>query len=347
LSEKKLLKDLGEFGFLDHIQKAFPAKGRGVIQGIGDDCAVLTCPDDGHLLWTVDTLVEGVHFSREVLDFYAIGWKSLAVNLSDIAAMGGRPLQALLSLGLRGDTALKDLDAFYKGFSDLAREFEVDLVGGDVVQSPAASVITVTVLGVSTGGRHLSRDQARPGDRIVVTGPLGESAAGLKILLDRLQGKAGKEVPASVAVPLIRAHRMPVPQVHEGVFLAACPEVHAAIDLSDGLAQDLWHVSRHSGAGACIEAAGLPLSPPTLELAKLLNLQAEDWALSGGEDYHLLATVAQDALEEVQKRFAERFHRPLYPIGRMTEDPGLWIEDRSGERSALKPSGYDHFRGEV
>lgn len=342
MSKKKLLKDIGEFGFLDHIQKAFPAKGRGVIRGIGEDCAVLACPAGGHLLWTVDTLVEDVHFSRDMMDFYAIGWKSLAVNLSDIAAMGGRPLQALLSLGLRDDTELKDLDAFYKGLSDLAREFEVDLVGGDVVRSPGATMITVTALGISTGDRYLSRARARPGDWIVVTGPLGESAAGLKILLDRKQG-TGREVPASVAVPLIRAHRMPLPQIREGAFFAEIQEVHAAIDLSDGLAQDLWHVSRFSGVGACVVEDRLPLSSPTRELARLLNLRAENWALSGGEDYHLLVTVSQDALEVVLQRFEERFQRPLYTIGRMTKEPGLWLEDLSGRRWALEPSGYDHF----
>lgn len=337
------LKHLGEFGFLDKIQKKFAAKGAGVVQGIGDDCAVLECPEGEVLLWTVDTLVEGVHFRMDLTDSYSLGWKSLAVNLSDIAAMGGRPAYALLSLGLRADSELADLESFYGGFSDLAKEHDVQLVGGDTVSSPSGLTITVSVLGMSGRGRLLRRDRARPDDWIVVTGALGESAAGLGILMADVNDDL-ERIPTSITAPLIRAHRLPVPQVREGIFLSGSPRVHAAIDISDGLVQDLWHVCRLSGVGACIEQARLPLSVSARELGKRMNLSAERWALTGGEDYQLLATVKADALDEVQAGFEERFQRPLYPVGRITQEQGLWFETSSGERRVMEPGGgHDHF----
>ena len=344
MKKEKQLKHLGEFGFLEHIRNTFPARGTGVIKGIGDDCAVLESPEGERLLWTVDTLVEDVHFRMDLTDAYSLGWKSLAVNLSDIAAMGGQPLYALVSLGLRADSDLNDLEAFYRGFSDLAREHGVEIVGGDTVKSPSAHSITVSVLGRTRGGRLLCRDNARSGDWIVVTGPLGQSAAGLSLLMAH-EKNSPIQVPEPVTTPLVRAHRMPVPQVREGLFLAGYPQVHAAIDLSDGLVQDLWHVCRLSGVGACIQQARLPLSAPTCELEKTLGLSAEAWALSGGEDYQLLATVAADALEEIQSAFSEEFQKPLYPIGQAIPEQGVWLEKSSGERQFMEPGtgGYDHF----
>jgi len=339
-----LLRELGEFGFLDHLQRSFPAAGPHVVRGIGDDCAVVTVPDGEKALWTVDTLVEGVHFRTDCTDLYSLGWKSLAVNLSDVAAMGGRPLHAVLSLGVSPDTSLEALEAFYAGFADLARDHEVSLVGGDMVRSLSGILITVSVLGASCGGRFLTRDGARPGDWIVLTGTPGDSAAGLAELLDPRKGGGADGPGTAAAEALIRAHIRPRPQVREGLFLAECPEVHAAIDTSDGLAQDLWHVCRNSGVGACLEQDRIPLSSGLRQRADLRGEDPWAWALFGGEDYHLLATVRQGALREVRVRYESRLGKPLHPIGRITRKGGILLETSGGERRPLEPVGYDHFR---
>jgi len=337
------LKDLGEFGFLDRLKRSLPPGGPELIRGVGDDCAVFTVPEGEKLLWTVDTLVEGVHFRTDFTGMHDLGWKSLAVNLSDVAAMGGRPLHALLSLGVPEGVDLPQVDAFFEGLAALAREHSVSLVGGDTVRSPSGLLITLSVIGATEGGRFLARDGARPGDWIAVTGPIGDSAAGLSVLLERAAGTGG--LPSGeFAESLIRAHNRPVPQVPEGVFLAQHAGVHAAIDLSDGLAQDLWHLCRNSGTGAQIEQGRLPLSDALRQWAAWKNKAPEDWALSGGEDYVLLVAVDAGAFEDLCGSYAARFGKPLYPLGRMTEEPGIRLESVDGVRRKLEPLGYDHFR---
>jgi thiamine-monophosphate kinase len=337
------LKDLGEFGFLDRLQRSLPPREGHVIRGVGDDCAVLTVPEGEKVLWTVDTLVEGVHFRMDLIDMHDLGWKSLAVNLSDVAAMGGRPLHAVLSLGLPAGTDLPELDAFYEGFSALAGEHSVALVGGDMVKSPSGFLITVSVLGATTGGCFLPRDGAQPGDWIGVTGPPGDSAAGLSLLLDS-KGETGNQPSSDLLASLIQAHNRPRPQVREGIFFAGHAGVHAAIDLSDGLLQDLWHVCRQSGTGAVVEQGRLPLSEAIRELAACRGVAPEDWALFGGEDYHLLVAVQADCFEELRARYEAQFQKRLHPIGRMTSDRGIQWETTDGKRRELEPVGYDHFR---
>ncbi len=327
---------------MDHLQRSFPAEGDHVIRGMGDDCAVISVPEGEHALWTVDTLVEGVHFRMDFTDMYSLGWKSLAVNLSDVAAMGGRPLHAVLSLGLPAGTALEDLEAFYAGFSDLAGEHSVSLVGGDMVKSLSGILITVSVLGASRGGRFLTRDCARPGDWIVITGTPGDSAAGLAELMDP-QRKPGGGPPSAPAETLIRAHNMPLPHVREGGFFAESSEARAAIDTSDGLVQDLWHICRNSGVGACLEQGRLPLSADIRELADRRGADPEDWALFGGEDYHLLVTVKAGELRELRARYESRIKKKLYPIGRITQNRGILLKTLDGKRRPLEPVGYDHF----
>jgi len=272
-----------------------------------------------------------------------LGWKSLAVNLSDVAAMGGRPLHAVLSLGLPAGTDLQELDAFYEGLSALAGEHSVTLVGGDMVRSPSGLLITVSVLGATTGGRFLLRDGAQPGDWIAITGRPGDSAAGLSVLSDPI-GKTGTRLSSGLLDSLVRAHNRPVPQVREGIFFAEQAGVHAAIDLSDGLVQDLWHVCRQSGTGAGIEQGRLPLSDAIRELASLRGREPEDWALYGGEDYLLLVSVHADRFEEIRTRYEARFQKALHPIGRMIRDRGVYLETIDGKRKRIEPVGYDHFR---
>jgi thiamine-monophosphate kinase len=310
---------------------------------MGDDCAVLTVPEGEKILWTVDTLVEEVHFRMDLTDWHDLGWKSLAVNLSDVAAMGGRPLHAVLSLGFPAETDLKDLDDFYEGFSCLARNHSVSLVGGDTVRSPLGFLITVSVMGATAGGRFLTRDRAEPGDWLAVTGRLGDSAAGLDLLLDRAGG-TGKSASDPAMDLLIQAHNRPRPQVPEGIFFAGQDGVNAAIDLSDGLAQDLGHLCSSSGVGACLEQELLPLSAGVRALAADRGTPPEEWALFGGEDYHLLVTVRADRFQDIRTRFESCFDRELFPIGRITREHGIVRVSAGGKRRALEPGGYDHFR---
>ncbi len=340
----KPLKAIGEFGFLDRIRQTYGTKEANVIHGIGDDCAVLTSPEKGKLLWSMDTLLEGIHFRLDLIDFYLLGWKSLAVNLSDIAAMGGLPTQALISLAVQADINVEDLDLFYKGFADLGQKHAVQLVGGDMVHSTSDLMITVSVLGfIKEGTNPLYRNKAQPGDWIVVTGPLGQAAAGLDILLTQRQGQE-PSIPQAIAGPLIKAHNQPCPAIEEGSFLASLPQVHSAIDLSDGLSQDLWQICRLSKVGGYIETSRLPLSSEIKKLAEYRHTSPTDWALFGGEDYHLLATIDAKAFEDIQAHYSERFKRPLYPIGRITEEEGIFLITNTGEKASIKPSGYDHFR---
>lgn len=244
----------GEFALIERIRSALPRGGEGVVLGVGDDCAVLTPPPGERLVATVDMLVEGVHFHRSALDGEGLGRRALAVNLSDIASMGARPLWALVSLGLPAWVDDGFLAALYRGIGDLATRYGLAVVGGNLTRLPERLAIDITVVGAAA--RPVARGGARPGDALYVTGCLGAAAAEL----------AGGR------------HREPEPRLSEGRALAASGGVRAMIDISDGLVQDLGHVCAASGVGAALAAGSIPVAAgATLEQA-----------LYGGEDYELL-----------------------------------------------------------
>ncbi len=332
------LGDIGEWGFIERIMEHSIVRPGGVIQGIGDDCAVLACPGGEHLLVTTDMLVEGVHFQRDTTSFYQLGWKSLAVNLSDIAAMAGRPLDSFLSLAVPPGIEIDDLDAFYAGFRALAALHGVNLVGGDTCRALKDLVITVTVTGAAPEGRILYRRGAREGDRIAVTGTLGDSAAGLEILRSR------KAIPEEIRASLVKAHLMPEPHLEEARFLASQEGVHAAIDVSDGLSVDLRHLCAPDGLGAIVEQASLPLSPELCSFAKASHRSAEGLALNGGEDYVLLVALAPEHAESIALAYQKRFDKSLYVVGTFCRGPFVGIKDLQGATRELPAGGYDHFR---
>ena len=321
----------GEFALIArHFSRPGVALPTPVVLGVGDDCALLQ-PTPGHqLAISCDMLVEGRHFFPRA-DPESLGHKALAVNLSDLAAMGARPLGFTLALAL---PALDDawLAAFARGLFALADRHACPLVGGDTTRGPLN--LCVTVFGELLPGRALRRDAAQPGDDLWLSGRTGEARLALA---HRLGSPWATELPAaSLIEPNARLDR-PTPRLALGSTLAGL--AHAALDVSDGLAGDLGHILRASGLGAEIDWATLPLAP---SLALLPLAQQQECVLHGGDDYELLITAAPAARAQMQAA-AQASGTPLQRIGRLLSAPGLHLIDAQGLRQPLAMRGHDHF----
>jgi thiamine-monophosphate kinase len=325
---------LGEFGLLDQLGKKIPSAK--VPVGIGDDAAVLTLRPDRWILATTDTLVEEVHFSRSWATAWQIGYKSLAVNLSDVAAMGGIPAYALVSLALPPSLEVSWVESFYEGLAACAARWNVEVVGGDTVAAREI-VITVTLLGEAEPHRALTRSAGRPGDLVLVTGDLGASAAGLEELrTPRLKDHQTRELAC-------QRHLLPVPRVEEGCLLSAFPGVGAVIDLSDGLAQALREIARASSVGAEIYADRLPITPATREVAAYHGKDPLWYAVYGGEDYELLFTARPAQAVRLREKIQTRCGTPVTVIGCLLPPEEGLILWRNGDRQSIG-RGYDHFQ---
>ena len=323
--------ELGEFGLIDRLAAAVGAEPPAdLIAGIGDDAAVWRAGETV-LLATTDTLVEGVHFLPELAPWADVGWKALAVNVSDIAAMGGEPLFALITLALPPETDVAVVDDLYVGLLECARQYGVTIAGGDIVRAPQVSV-TIALIGRAQmrDGEPLLmwRDAAKAGDVIAVTGTLGDSAAGL--------WRLRKGAPAGG--PLVQAHLRPRPPL-AAAQEAARDGIACAIDVSDGLMQDLAHVCEMSGLGAHVRIEALPLSE---ELRAAYPEDALALASTGGEDYQLLLAGAQETIE----RLRETAGVSVTVIGEMLEtaERGPRLLDESGKEVAVAAGGWDHLR---
>jgi thiamine-monophosphate kinase len=326
----------GEPALIMALGRVFGPPPPNVVLGIGDDCAALALGED-YLLWTVDTLLEGVHFDLSYFSLDQLGYKALAVNLSDIAAMGGDPLYALLSLGWPKDRDLSGALALGEGLARAGREYGVAVIGGDTVAAPGGVMITLTLLGRVPRGEMLTRRGARPGDLIFVTGPLGEAAAGLEVL------HRGLKLAPDLQAPLCLAHLAPRPQLAPGRVLAGEGLASGVIDLSDGVATDLGHLCRASGVGARVPAAIAPVSPRVKAAAPLLGLDPLDLALKGGEDYQLLFTSPPEKTGALFQAFARAgLPRPL-PLGEIVPGAGVLLVTAAGEQD-ISGGGFDHFR---
>lgn len=340
------MSHIGEFELIGRISAATPTPEG--ITGIGDDCAVIPQKQGLDTLVTTDLLIEGRHFLLQDVSPHDLGWKSAAVNISDIAAMGGRPTSAFLSIALPegltegpganwnspsgkhcrprlGEGGAHEvggggawIDAFIAGFNELCSRFGVALLGGDTSASDDKLFINVTLLGECPHGRALKRNTARPGDIIYVSGPLGDSGAGLRLIL---QGAPRVDY-------LIRKHYLPVPRVELGLQLAATPGVHAMMDISDGIGSDLRHILDASGTGATVEINRIPLSPELKDICTAHGWDPIELATCGGEDYELLFTAAPGTTVP----------EGCTPIGAIEQEPGLrW----SG--STRDYQGFTHF----
>ncbi|HTF99325.1 MAG TPA: thiamine-phosphate kinase [Nitrospirota bacterium] len=327
------LSELGEFGLIEKLRNSFRVRSDRVQIGIGDDAAVLKLTSTESLLATADMLIEGVHFDLAFTDFYSLGWKSAAVNLSDIAAMGGNPRFCLTSLGISPAITVEQISDFYRGCKAVLRRSGVVLVGGDTCLSPKAFVISITLLGETVRKTKLLRSGARPGDRIFVTGTLGDAAAGLELL------RTGRAPDDRSGRKLTAKHLRPEPRIAWGRVIARAGAAHAMIDVSDGLSSDLIHLSEESGVGAVVNADAIPVSRQLCRLSGSLSLSPLTYALDGGEDYELLFTAPPGKLASLRSLGIE-----LHEIGLITKSRSCFIVEGNGTRKKLKPGGYDHFR---
>ncbi len=322
------LEELGEFGLIAALRRGIETALEGMVLGIGDDAAVFTARGGGSFAYTADAMVEGVHFDLAYTPMHALGYKALAVNLSDLAAMGGgAPAYALVVLGLRGDLEAEAVEELYRGLRDCGEEFGCAVVGGDVVTSPRHLFISVSLVGTLPEGRFLARGGARPGQAVAVTGTLGDSGLGLKLLM--AGGDAGDFCAAR--------HLYPRPRLREG-RMALEAGASAAIDISDGLLQDLGHVCEESGVGARIEIEKIPISPQARRAAGRLGEEALEAALGAGEDYELLVVADAEVLEGLAGSAG------LAVIGAIIPGEGVDLVDREGRRVSTGRRGYEHFR---
>jgi thiamine-monophosphate kinase len=331
------VSELGEFGLIARLAEAFARGGQpsSLVVGIGDDAAAWRA--SGVQLVTTDTLIEGSHFALPQVSWRDLGWNALTVNVSDIAAMGGVPEQALLTLALPPQTEVADVDELVAGMLAAGNEYGTAIVGGDIVGCDR-TMVTVTLVGralIDDRGQPLlmTRSGALVGDAIAVTGYLGDSAGGLRILLGESAGSA------EAADYLKRAHLHHQPPLAVGQE-AAREGVRAAIDVSDGLLQDLGHVCQASGLGATAHAQRIPISP---SLRQAFQQDALALACGGGEDYQLLLAAPPKVIERVQ----DKADVPVAVIGEMVADRQQRVRllDEDGRELALPRAGWDHLRG--
>jgi thiamine-monophosphate kinase len=325
------LSRLGEFGLIDKIRRSVQ-KGQGVRLGIGDDAAWLDAVSNSFLV-TADLLLEGVHFNLKWTSLFELGHKSLAVNLSDIAAMGGVPAYAVVSLGIPADFRSEQISAFYRGMSALAGRFQVSIVGGDTSVADSL-LISVTLIGHAPH-RPIGRSGAAVRDDIYVTGTLGDASLALQLLK-----RKSPTLRHRAAAFLLKRHHRPTPRCHIGLALARQKLAAAMIDISDGLLQDLGHICRCSMVGAVLWEANLPLSRSYHMLA---GKEAQRCALSGGEDYELLF-CARPAHRAAIQATARRMGVKVSRIGAcVAKRRGITVLDSAGNAISLPPLGYDHF----
>jgi thiamine-monophosphate kinase len=332
------LKQIGEFGFIKKISRGCLIRPDNIVKAIGDDAAAFQSDPEQLTLITTDLLVERVHFLRNAISGFDLGYKSLAVNLSDIAAMGGTAREAFVSIAIPDDCQLDYLEDIYDGIKDLAAEFNVNVLGGDTTRSKIDLIINIVVQGIVSSQELLCRDAARPADVIFSTGYLGDSKAGLHLILNQI----GSDTEGLKA--LLKAHLLPEPHLREGRFLARQPGVHAAIDTSDGLSSDLGHIAEESRVGARLYADKIPISQNLKDFCARFDFDPIDYALSGGEDYTLLCTISSNRAAEIAKAFEKEFKRPLFAIGKITDEKQITLVHPDGRSRPITPTGWDHFK---
>ena len=330
--------DVGEAALIERIRCRVPPAPDWVTTGIGDDAAVVE-PARGMLdVVTTDTLVEGIHFERSFVSAADLGHKTLAVNLSDLAAMGATPRVAVLSLVLPAAMAAADVDTLVGGMLALADRHQVALVGGNITRSSGPLVLGMTAIGAIRRRRVLTRAGGRPGDELWVTGTVGAAAAGLACLLRDPTGPAEED---GDLTDCVQRYRRPEPRVRIGTLLGRNRAAHAALDLSDGLGDGLRQLTQACGVGAVMDGASMPIDEGARRWFATQGIAPLDAAIAGGDDYELLVAVPRAH----RHRFAavSRLARgvPITRIGELTKDTALVLRTKDGDRAL--PAGYEHF----
>jgi thiamine-monophosphate kinase len=319
-------------GICEDPRRSSPAS-RAIVLGIGDDAAAWQ-PSRSHLsVMTSDALVDGVHFVSAAMAARAIGHRAMAANLSDIAAMGARPVLATVVLSIGPAISQEWILEVYRGMAALAAAHGTRIAGGDIVRAPAAA-LSITVVGEVARTRMKTRSGGHAKDVLAVTGPLGASRAGLELTL------RPRDVEAASREAALAAFTTPQPRVREGRWLAASAHVHAMMDISDGVSTDVGRLARASACGAEIDA--VPMHAAAEVIARAAGDDPRSYALDGGEDFELLVAVQARAFAHLARAFAKRFGKPLFPIGRLTAEPGMRAVE-AAEMSELLASGWDHL----
>lgn len=336
------ISDIGEFGLIDRIHKLIQEnsiQAPGVTLGIGDDTASIRPREGYELLVTCDSLVEGRHYLPAHTTALDLGRRAMTVNISDIGAMGGTPLYALVSLGLKKDTLVSDVESMYSGFLKELNPFQASIIGGNITRIDDINFIDITMLGEAEKGKLLRRSTAKSGDAILVTGYPGQAVAGLQLLL---QSERPEEFSDN---PLVRAYITPSHRAREGKAVAQSGYAHAMIDTSDGFLADLGHICEESGVGAVLNQDNLPLNDELRQAAEVLDLDPQKMIMKDSDDYELIITCSRDNVEKIQSVISEVSETQVTEVGHITEVAGeikLILPDE--EERQLQPTGWDHFK---
>lgn len=332
------VRDVGEFGLIRRLARKLGPVRADVVVGIGDDVAVVSARPDRYLLATCDVQVEGVHFVPGRVDPHRLGRKAAAVNLSDIAAAGGRPTHALVSLLVPPEMDVSFLEALYEGIAAEMGRFGGDVIGGNMARLERL-VVDVTLLGEADGAHLVRRAGARPGDLVLVTGRLGAAAAGLHVAREPSLVLASADRAA-----LLDAYETPTPRLAESAAMVRAGGVTAMIDVSDGLAADLGHVCEESGVGVRVFADQIPIDGATRRAAAAAGVDPLRWALGGGEDYELLLTADPQRAEALVEAVEEAAGTRVSIIGQVTQaSSGRFLVATGGQELPLASDGWAHF----
>lgn len=336
------LATVGEFGLIDRIDTLLREEGiqlPEVALGIGDDTACLTPRPGYELLVTCDAIVEGRHYLPQYISPRDLGRRAMTLNISDIGAMGGMARFALVSLGLKGETPVQDVEDMYRGFLDELNPLDAAIVGGNLTKSGDRAFIDITLMGEVEPVTRVCRSGARPGDAILVTGYPGQSAAGLEILL---KGKCPEN---PMGHQVIRAYLRPSHRAREGRAIALTGYATAMIDTSDGFLGDLGHICKESRVGAELWEAKFPLGAELQKAARELERESRDLFLGESDDYELIITCSPDRVGFIKEALSSLGPLPVSEVGRITRDEGEVVLIRNNEwRDKLNPLGWDHFR---
>jgi thiamine-monophosphate kinase len=323
---------LSEFGLIEKFRKLLRTGSPNVKLGIGDDAAVLVAPRKD-LFFTCDCVVENIHFDLSYFSFFEAGWRLACANLSDIAAMGGRPWAAIVTLGVRPKLSEKNLLELYRGMKTLLSKFNCPIVGGDVVRAEKLFA-DMAMLGVA-GKKVFTRSGAKPNELVVVTGDLGRSLLGFRLLAKKKKRPRPK---------LTEKHLRPYPRLLEADFLVKKIKVGGMIDISDGLSSELHHLSKESRVGFVIEEEKLPRHPALVSKAQELGLSAAELALSSGEEYELLFTCAVSEEKKLLNWNRRKKGAAFNVIGRVVRSPKkVFLVRKDGKEVKIRPSGFRHF----
>jgi thiamine-monophosphate kinase len=335
--------DIGEFGLIRRISDLLNRDGirsERVTLGIGDDTASFLPRPGYEILVTCDALVEGRHFLFLHITPFDLGSRAMTVNISDIGAMGGRPVYALVSLGLKAEMLVYDVEEMYRGFLAELNPFNAAVIGGNLTKSQDGMFIDVTLIGEVEQGKGVRRSGARPGDAILITGYPGQSAAGLQLLLQR------PDSPELLDHPLVKVYNRPTHRARLGEAIAETGCATAMIDTSDGFLGDLGHICEESRAGAQLFKARIPVSENLRQAAGALGRDPYDFFLGDSDDYELIITCGPEHVDLLCSVAARCGAVPVAEVGRITDAEGITLLLPGGDMRPLKSSSWDHFRVE-